>query len=113
MMLNGASLPEVNKDATVFLECLERIQHHKEIVLVKEDFDAIDLQKYALKLEKNRIEVIPFLQLAVRLTAIYSLMHRRQLIHADIKPANVLINPETQAIKVMDFSLRYRLFTHD
>ncbi|WP_437739898.1 AAA family ATPase [Sorangium sp. So ce1504] len=46
-----------------------------------------------------------FLPLAVRLTAALTELHRRHVIHKDIKPQNLLYNPDTGEVKITDLGI--------
>jgi PAS domain S-box-containing protein len=50
-----------------------------------------------------------FLQLAVALAAALGQMHRRGLVHKDIKPANILVNPSTDQVWLTGFGIASRL----
>ncbi|MEM8810399.1 MAG: protein kinase, partial [Cyanobacteria bacterium P01_G01_bin.38] len=49
--------------------------------------------------------IAAFFPIAIQLTQILQGLHRHRVIHKDIKPQNILIHPETQHIKLIDFSL--------
>jgi predicted ATPase/signal transduction histidine kinase/tRNA A-37 threonylcarbamoyl transferase component Bud32 len=46
-----------------------------------------------------------FLQIAIQLADTLAGLYRCQVIHKDIKPANILFHPETQQIKLIDFGI--------
>ncbi|MFN6560216.1 MAG: protein kinase domain-containing protein [Nostoc sp. ChiSLP01] len=77
-------------------------------ILVMEDFDGISLQKWQLDNEdkkENRISLDNFFDIAIKIAFILEGLHRNRIIHKDIKPANILINPITSEIKIIDFSI--------
>ncbi len=55
------------------------------------------------------IELGQFLRIAVGLCAAVRQLHGRGLIHKDIKPANVLVHPDTGQIRLMGFGIASRL----
>lgn len=55
------------------------------------------------------MELTRFLRLAIRLTVALAGLHKKGLIHKDIKPANVLVNPATDEIRLMGFGIASRL----
>lgn len=55
------------------------------------------------------MEVAAFLSIAVRLTEILTRIHARGLIHKDIKPSNIIINPQTGALEIIDFGIASEL----
>jgi PAS domain S-box-containing protein len=50
-----------------------------------------------------------FLQLAIAVSAALRQMHRRGLVHKDIKPANILVDPATDQIWLTGFGIASRL----
>jgi len=46
-----------------------------------------------------------FFLLGLSLVEVIEKLHQKRIIHKDIKPANILINPETKAIFLIDFSI--------
>ncbi|BAZ10500.1 multi-sensor signal transduction multi-kinase [Calothrix sp. NIES-4071] len=54
----------------------------------------------------NKFDFIScFLHIAIAVTAALDGIHRNRIIHKDIKPANILINPTTFEVKIIDFSI--------
>ncbi|MEP6518259.1 trifunctional serine/threonine-protein kinase/ATP-binding protein/sensor histidine kinase [Microcoleus vaginatus] len=84
--------------------------YHNSYALVMEDFGGVSLPNY-LKTTTNETQpsqVLPlaeFLQLAIQLTDIIHYLYQNRVIHKDIKPANILINPDTKQIQLIDFSI--------
>ncbi|MGK7903604.1 MAG: AAA family ATPase [Hormoscilla sp.] len=71
-------------------------------VLVMEDVGGVSLSEYVGDRPLGREE---FLQVALALSQILEDLYRNRVIHKDIKPANILINPETKEIFLIDFSI--------
>ncbi|KFA87000.1 trifunctional serine/threonine-protein kinase/ATP-binding protein/sensor histidine kinase [Archangium violaceum] len=71
--------------------------------LVLEDFGGISLRH--LLDERGPLDVGTFLDFAVRLGAALGHIHQRGVIHKDIKPHNIIVNPTTGELKITDFSL--------
>ena len=55
--------------------------------------------------EIGRWGIREFLDIAVQLAEILHRLYQNRVIHKDIKPANILIHPETKQIKLIDFSI--------
>jgi PAS domain S-box-containing protein len=55
------------------------------------------------------MEMRQFLDIAIGLSAALRSLHERGLIHKDIKPANVLVNPATGEVWLMGFGIASRL----
>src|SRR6476620_8296266 len=84
--------------------------YQNSYALVMEDFGGVSLPTY-LKTATNETQpsqalpLAEFLQLAIQLTDIIHYLYQNRVIHKDIKPANILINPDTKQIKLIDFSI--------
>ncbi len=72
--------------------------------LVMEDFGGLSLQKWVLQ-QKNVLSLQEFLEIAIALCDTLDILYQDRIIHKDIKPSNILINPETRQIKLIDFSI--------
>ncbi|MBW4527937.1 MAG: AAA family ATPase [Phormidium tanganyikae FI6-MK23] len=70
--------------------------------LVLEDFGALSLKDYC---KTHSLNLKEFLSIAIQTTQSLGELHRNRLIHKDIKPANLLINPTTGQVKITDFSI--------
>jgi serine/threonine protein kinase len=46
-----------------------------------------------------------FLRLAIDLTDILGRIHAANVIHKDINPGNIVLNPDTGVVKIIDFGL--------
>jgi PAS domain S-box-containing protein len=73
--------------------------------LVMEDFGGISLKRWQLDKENIQQKIIQFLEIAIEVTHILNQLHCNHVIHKDIKPDNILINPETKQVKIIDFSI--------
>jgi predicted ATPase/transcriptional regulator with GAF, ATPase, and Fis domain len=61
------------------------------------------------QLLRGPMEMTQFLRLAVGLAMALSGLHKRGLIHKDVKPANVLVAPATGEVRLMGFGIASRL----
>ena len=73
--------------------------------LIMEDFGGISLAEYYQKLSSDAKDISQFLEIAIQIAEIVYQLHQNRIIHKDIKPANILINPETKQVKIIDFSI--------
>ncbi|WP_392533616.1 AAA family ATPase [Nostoc sp. C117] len=73
-------------------------------ILVMEDFGGVSLKDYFAK-NNNVASLDKLLKIAISLCDTLDILSRYQIIHKDIKPANILINPETDEVKLIDFSI--------
>ena len=71
--------------------------------LVMEDMQGVSLSEYMVG--ENITSLQDILSIAIQITDILHNLHQNRVIHKDIKPANILINPETKEIKLIDFSI--------
>jgi predicted ATPase/GAF domain-containing protein/anti-sigma regulatory factor (Ser/Thr protein kinase) len=69
---------------------------------IMEDFGGVSLQKYA---QDHPLSLWEILDIALQLVAILQDLHQARVIHKDIKPSNILIHPQSQKIKLIDFSV--------
>ncbi|MEG4248160.1 AAA family ATPase [Microcoleus sp. Pol10D4] len=72
--------------------------------LIVEDFGGISLKEWTGK-GKAVQSLVDFFQIAIDLSNTLDILYRHRIIHKDIKPANILINPETKQVKLIDFSI--------
>ena len=72
-------------------------------VLVMEDFGGISLKDWGVG--RTLESLMEFLEIAIALCNTLDVLYRERIIHKDIKPANILINPETKEVKLIDFSI--------
>ena len=84
---------------------LELVRERGRTMLVLEDHGGEPLER----LLGAPLQVGHFLHLAITIAAALGRAHRRGLIHKDIKPANILVNPTTGAIKLTGFGIASRL----
>ncbi|MEA5550763.1 ATP-binding sensor histidine kinase [Anabaena cylindrica UHCC 0172] len=74
--------------------------------VVMEDFGGISLKDYFASVDTRHIILLQeFLQIAIALCNALDILYRERIIHKDIKPSNILINPETKQVKLIDFSI--------
>jgi PAS domain S-box-containing protein len=70
--------------------------------LVMEDFGGISLHQYR---QDRSLSVGETLIIASQIATTLHALHQHRIIHKDIKPANILIHPESKQIKLIDFSI--------
>ena len=80
--------------------CLEPWQNG--YALVMEDFEGQSLQQYIAEQPLSLIEV---LGVALQMTDILHGLNQHHVVHKDIKPANILIQPASKRIQLIDFSI--------
>ncbi|MBD2437089.1 hybrid sensor histidine kinase/response regulator [Nostoc sp. FACHB-110] len=83
---------------------LETIQNRVSLIL--QDFAGDTLKDI---ISTHNLEIKDFLPIAIQLATTISQLHQNHIIHKDIQPHNILINPNTNQIKIIDFSIASRL----
>ena len=92
-------------DRTWALHPLELVHENSQTTLILEDPGG-ELLSQLLDLP---MEVERFLRFAIGITAAVSKMHQRGLVHKDIKPANILLDPVTEQVWLTGFGIASRL----
>ncbi|BDI15650.1 hypothetical protein ANSO36C_14520 [Nostoc cf. commune SO-36] len=89
----------LNTTAAVKVYALEM---HKGIpYLIMEDFQARSLDQFLDQFQQP----VPFLKIAIEITSRLAQIHTHQIVHKDIKPQNILVNLETNQVKIADFGI--------
>src|ERR671932_2289791 len=70
--------------------------------LVMEDMGGVSLKGYT---REQPLELGEFLHLAIQIAQTLEGLYQNRVIHKDIKPHNILINPDTKQVKLIDFSI--------
>nr|ADO19326.1 sensor protein [Nostoc flagelliforme str. Sunitezuoqi] len=83
---------------------LKNYQHG--LALVLEDIPGCLLQEL---IATQTTTLITFLKVGINLAQILGELHAQQIIHKDIKPHNILIDPDSGEAKLIDFSISSRL----
>ncbi|MBW4646168.1 MAG: AAA family ATPase [Goleter apudmare HA4340-LM2] len=81
--------------------------YQNSYVLVMEDYGGVPLKNYFA----NDIQMLhltsvqDFLEIAIAICSTLDILFQERIIHKDIKPSNILINPQTKQVKLIDFSI--------
>jgi PAS domain S-box-containing protein len=81
-------------------------KYQNNLYLITEDFGATALSEI---IPSQGVELATFLRIAVQLAEALGEIHRKNVIHKDIKPRNILINPQAEIVKIIDFGLSSQL----
>ncbi|HLO88414.1 MAG TPA: AAA family ATPase [Nostocaceae cyanobacterium] len=84
--------------------------YQNSYALIMEDFGGISLKEQMIKwgntgMGESQEGLIEFLAIALQIVSTLEVLYQHRIIHKDIKPANILINPTTLEIKLTDFSI--------
>lgn len=88
------------------IRALELKEVDRSLVLVLEDFASTNL---AQLIGRGLLDLSDQLTLAIRLAKAVGAVHEHRLIHGDVAPKNVLVDPASLEIKLCDFGLSTRL----
>ncbi|MBW4507897.1 MAG: AAA family ATPase [Scytonematopsis contorta HA4267-MV1] len=80
------------------------LDYRNGFALVMEDFEGITL-KQLMEGEKKQLPITNFLQIAIQVVSTLEGLHNLRIIHKDIKPQHILINPPTSEAKLIDFGI--------
>jgi serine/threonine protein kinase len=95
-----------NLNSPLIIQTYSLEPYQNGYALVMEDFGGISLKDYFTNVETRYIASgQEFLQIAIAMSNTLDILYRSRIIHKDIKPSNILINPETKQVKLIDFSI--------
>ena len=72
------------------------------LALILEDFSGQSLQHW---IAHAKFELVDFLKIGIEVAKILGELHTQGVIHRDIKPQNILYNPQTEEVKLTDFGI--------
>ncbi|HAX86884.1 MAG TPA: hypothetical protein DCY91_11645 [Cyanobacteria bacterium UBA11370] len=76
--------------------------YHYSLVMILEDFGGESLNRL---LNHRKFTLEEFLTLVIRITEILGEIHAATIIHKDINPSNIVFNPTTGQVKIIDFGI--------
>ena len=79
----------------------------RSYAIVLEDFGGISLKQWLQQHENLSLK--EFLVMAIAITESLGQIHSQNIIHKDINPTNIVFNPETKALKIIDFGISTQL----
>ncbi|MEH2378845.1 MAG: AAA family ATPase [Nostoc sp.] len=92
-----------NLNSPLIIQTYSLKPYQNGYALVMEDFGGISLKEWVTG--ESLRNITEFLQIAIALCNTLDILYHQRIIHKDIKPANILINPETKQVKLIDFSI--------
>ncbi|MBD2562726.1 MULTISPECIES: AAA family ATPase [Nostoc] len=94
----------LNGDGIIKAHELQRYKN--SLVMLLEDFGG---QSLNLLISKYKFKLEEFITIAIKTTESLAAIHTANIIHKDINPANIVYNPETGQVKIIDFGISTRL----
>jgi diguanylate cyclase (GGDEF)-like protein len=91
---------------SVIIQVKEFTQNNNIPILVLEPLEGISLSTY---INGKPLELENFFKIATQLIDIIGELHQRNIIHKDIRPQNIFINPNTLTLKLIDISIATQL----
>ncbi|ARV62613.1 serine/threonine protein kinase [Nostocales cyanobacterium HT-58-2] len=76
------------------------------LMLILSDFGGQFLKDH---ITTHTLELNNFLKIAIQLSSTLAQLHQNNILHKDIKPDNILINPKTGQVEIIDFGISSRL----
>ncbi len=80
---------------------LDLVEHDHRPYLVLEEMGGVDLRSL---INSDSLDLLQALDIAVKTASALKQIYQMRIVHKDIKPANILFNPETGMLKLIDFS---------
>ncbi|MGK7902603.1 MAG: AAA family ATPase [Hormoscilla sp.] len=91
---------KLNSDGVIKAYELQKYQN--TLVMILEDFGGKSLEKLH---QERQFPLSEIMELAIRITSILGEIHGANIIHKDINPANIVFNPRTGELKIIDFGI--------
>ncbi|MBP0016186.1 MAG: serine/threonine protein kinase, partial [Cyanobacteria bacterium SBLK] len=91
-----------NLDLAGVVKAYSLENYQNQWMMVLEDFGGESLNRF---IEKNPFTLPQFLPLAIKIVEIIGQVHQQQIIHKDINPSNLVWNPKTGQVKLIDFGI--------
>lgn len=84
------------------VKAYESIKYHNTPVIILEDFGGESIKNL---LVNQKFDLARFLRFAIQITDSLGQIHQHNIIHKDINPFNIVINPQTEQVKIIDFGI--------
>ncbi|NEO72924.1 serine/threonine-protein kinase PknK, partial [Moorena sp. SIO3H5] len=88
------------------IKAYELLKYQSTLIIIFEDFGGDSLTNW---LSKCQFTLEEFLRLAIQITDSLGAIHGVDIIHKDINPSNIIYNPDTEEIKIIDFGISTQL----
>ena len=92
------------------VEALSIVENDNILALIFEDFGGESLDKL---MSERKFSLGESLSVAIKITKILEKIHAANIIHKDINPSNIVMNPVTGRLKIIDFGISTFLSCED
>ncbi|GAB2495881.1 AAA family ATPase [Algoriphagus taiwanensis] len=86
------------------IKVFDFINHSNGNLAIEMEHFGLSLEDYRNTLPGKKIPIGNLLKIAMELTEILGRIHEKGIVHKDLVPRNVLIDPQTLSLRVIDFS---------
>lgn len=97
-----------NLDIEGVIKVIALVEENNLIAIIEEDIQGIAMKDV---IKTKSLDLPRFLEIAVKLAEILGNLHSNNIVHMDIKPANILMSMNDNGIKITDFGIS-ALLTH-
>lgn len=97
-------IQNLNLDSVVKAYSLQPFRN--SLVMILEDFGGESLRIF---MSSQKLTFFGFLTMAIKIAESLGEIHAKNVIHKDINPSNIVVNPTTGQLKIIDFSIATEL----
>jgi len=94
------TVTSLNLKSVVKAHRLEKYHHSSFII-----FEDIGAQSLDILMSKKRFTLYELLCIAIKIVKALGEIHAHGIIHKDINPSNIIFNPETNQLQIIDFGI--------
>jgi serine/threonine protein kinase len=84
------------------IKVYELLPYKNTLAMVLEDFGG---QSLDILLQSQTFSLSEFLSIAIQIAGALGEIHAANIIHKDINPSNIVYNPQTEQVKIIDFGI--------
>lgn len=91
-----------NLDIKNIIKIFDLVEYDNQYAIIEEDFGGVSLKEL---LKTKSLELKSFLEFSSKISETLGFIHKNNIIHLDIKPDNILVNPDQSEVKIADFGI--------
>ncbi|MGC9194333.1 MAG: serine/threonine protein kinase, partial [Syntrophobacteraceae bacterium] len=91
---------------------IDIIESGEGIAILEKDYAGLQSLKDVIK-KKKKLDPGEFLRVAISVSQTMGELHSKNIIHKDLKPANILVDPAMETAKITGWGISSILFSHD